>query len=945
MLDRADRPMHVRVLGVLLAAVLAVVTVPAVRAHAAEAGTKVTAGTISWGVKSSFRNYITGPIAHGTVTTTAPATAASDGFTFPAASGTWADAGDVAAQGSVRFEGHDGVLDLTIGKPRLVRTGDSAQLRVDAVVNGSSRSGVAIADVDLVGKVSSSGTKVTVSGAPAVLTEAGTDLFAYEGAPMYPAGTALDPVSAQLTLETVVEPTDPEPTEPGPTEPTEPAPTTPPANDAKVTGGSLAWGLKQSFRSYLKMGFVAGATEALVPATDNGTRTTFVSASGTWSSKVVDVRTSGGVRFTGHHGVLDFTVRNLRLVVDGRRSELRADVRDSEGNDLRNLAFATVDLQGRTKAARNAVTIAGAPVTLTRAGEAMFDYSGSPMYSAGTALDPLNGTITVQGATAPPKTSPVAKPAKTTQPKGDRGRGARDGRAGELTWGVKASFRSYITGPIAKGSVSVSGGAASIGSGYRFGQSSTTATPPSAQGSTSYRGGVKFYGHHGTLDLTISQPSVRVTSGTSATLSASVTGRGRVDLATLDLAAAQRSTESGWVRYAGAPARLTVAGAGMFSYQGRAFYAPGSLLDPVTFSVGSTSSGGAASAVVAATTSDDWTPPATPPATTGLTLEQDEVRAGDQVTASGSGFLPNESGIRVVLYSSPIVLAENISADAAGRATWKGTIPATLEPGKHTLTFQGSVDRGVVIDVAEAEKIVGCELSDARLDWGFKESFRAYVSGSIANGDWSTQGDASYETPEFTWSKGDGVLDETTRAGELEFGGAVVFTGHDGALDTTIANPAVTMTDAKSATLSVDYTGGTMDAAMAGKDDRKTIAAVPFADLDLSAGEVSEQGKTVTISGIPATLTSAGSAAFPNYESGAALDPVTLTYTVAEDCAAVAAQPAAGAEDAAAVALDPLAPASSADWPLWLAGTVLLMLASIAGTVLVMRRRTPGADA
>ena len=50
-------------------------------------------------------------------------------------------------------------------------------------------------------------------------------------------------------------------------------------------------------------------------------------------------------------------------------------------------------------------------------------------------------------------------------------------------------------------------------------------------------------------------------------------------------------------------------------------------------------------------------------------------------------------------------------ADAAGRATWKGTIPATLEPGKHTLTFQGSVDRGVVIDVAEAEKIVGCELS------------------------------------------------------------------------------------------------------------------------------------------------------------------------------------------------------------------------------------------
>ncbi|WP_313601431.1 HtaA domain-containing protein [Aeromicrobium phoceense] len=942
MLERADRPMHVRVLGVLLAAVLAVAAAPAVRADAAEAGTRVTTGTISWGLKTSFRNYITGPIAHGEVTTGAPATAAPDGFTFPAAAGTWGDASDVAAQGSVRFEGHDGVLDLTISRPRLVTSGDSARLEVDAVVNGDSRSGIAIADVDLAGRVTSSGSKVTVAGAPAVLTQAGAALFSYEGSPMYEAGTALDPVSAQLTLATVVEPTDPEPTEPGPTEPTEPAPTTPPANDTKVTGGSLAWGLKQSFRSYLKMGFVAGATEALAPATDDGTRTTFSSASGTWSSRVVDVRTSGGVRFTGHHGVLDFTVRNLRLVVDGTRSELRADVRDSEGNDLRNLAFATVDLRGRAKVARNAVTIAGAPVTLTRAGEAMFDYSGSPMYGAGTALDPLNGTITVKGATAPPKTAPVAQPGKVTQPKGDRSRG---GRAGELTWGVKASFRSYITGPIAKGSVSVSGGASSTGSGYRFGQFSTTATPPNPQGSTSYRGGVKFFGHHGTLDLTISQPSVRVTSGTSATLSASVTGRGRVDLATLDLAAAQRSTESGWVRYAGAPARLTAAGAGMFSYQGRAFYAPGSLLDPVTFSVGSVSSGGAANAVVAATTSDDWTPPATPPATTGLTLEQDEVRAGDQVTASGSGFLPGETGIKVVLYSSPIVLAENVTADAAGRATWKGTIPATLEPGKHTLTFQGSVDRGIVIDVAEAEKIVGCELSDARLDWGFKESFRAYVSGSIANGDWTTQGDASYETPEFTWSKGEGVLDETTRAGELEFGGTVVFTGHDGALDTTIANPSVTMTDAESATLSVDYTGGTMDAAMAGKDDRRTIAAVPFADLDLGAGEVSENGQTVTISGIPATLTSAGSAAFPNYETGAALDPVTLTYTVAKDCATVAAQPAAGADDAAAVAIAPLTPTASRDWLVWIGATVLLMLAAIAGTVLVMRRRTPGLDA
>ena len=45
-----------------------------------------------------------------------------------------------------------------------------------------------------------------------------------------------------------------------------------------------------------------------------------------------------------------------------------------------------------------------------------------------------------------------------------------------------------------------------------------------------------------------------------------------------------------------------------------------------------------------------------------------------------------------------------------------------------------------------------------RSRWGFKESFRAYIDGDIANGEWTTAGGATYETPEFTWSDGTGSL-------------------------------------------------------------------------------------------------------------------------------------------------------------------------------------------
>lgn len=500
--------------------------------------------------------------------------------------------------------------------------------------------------------------------------------------------------------------------------------------------------------------------------------------------------------------------------------------------------------------------------------------------------------------------------------------------AGSLTWGVKASFRSYVTGPIAHGSITTSG-VASNGSGYVFPQSGA-ATMSNGIGSVTYSGSVRFTGHGGLLDLRLSDPQIRVDSATSGTLFLRVNGGTRVAFASLALASGSKTTAAdGSVTYSGVPATITAAGSSAFSLEGSSFYPAGTALDPATFTVGSAgvSLGGTVTTVSErAATATANTPDPAPPATEGVTVDGSPVEGGT-ITAEADGFQPNEAGILVVIYSTPTILAENLTADANGRVTWTGTLPRGLS-GEHTLTFQGSVDRGVVLDIAAAAELQ-CTVSDASLVWGFKETFRAYIDGSIANGEWTTDGDVSYETPVFTWAAGTGGADLEEGALDVQYSGSVRFTGHGGALDTTVANPRVVV-DGDSAVLLLDVTGTTQ------AGDVVEATAVEFAELDLSGVDAARDGDTVTWADVPATLTAAGAEAFGTYPEGEALDPVTIVATVDSECATAA-------EPTTEPTTDEIEPETVADsgWPLW--ATILIVvvvLLAIAGLVIALVRRS-----
>ena len=367
--------------------------------------------------------------------------------------------------------------------------------------------------------------------------------------------------------------------------------------------------------------------------------------------------------------------------------------------------------------------------------------------------------------------------------------------AGFLNWGVKTSFRQYVTGPIAKGSIDVSG-AGRTGSQFVFGQAQEVVDlSPGTQ--VNYRGAVRFLGHSGVLNVGMANPRITITSESSAVLSVEVNGQRR-DMASLQLSRATKSVSDGVTTFSNVPATLLASGQSVFSFQGSAFYQAGEALDAVTFSVGSRA----------------------------------EVVEENYVFES----FTNED------------IDEEVAEELDLAVTVANTYP--------------------------------CTVADATLTWGFKESFRAYLSGTIAKGSWTAFDGATYDVPNFYFPHRSGSYNPESSQADIMFAGTVVFTGHEGVLNSTVSNPRLVVTNDTSATLFVDISGETMDGVTVSE------TGIPFAHVDLGSATVTRDGMTVTIANAPATLTREGSRAFGTYPAGEELDPITVVMLSTLDCAA-----------------------------------------------------------
>lgn len=164
-----------------------------------------------------------------------------------------------------------------------------------------------------------------------------------------------------------------------------------------------------------------------------------------------------------------------------------------------------------------------------------------------------------------------------------------------------------------------------------------------------------------------------------------------------------------------------------------------------------------------------------------------------------------------------------------------------------------------------------CTVAGGTLHWGVKESFRSYISGSIANGSWETSDGAEYETPDFIWSNPTGEFDPGTGTGAVSFTGTVHFAGHDGVLDLTLANPTIEFEGDGSAALMLDAKSTDMEGETAIDEQQEWVGAVSAPDA------ISPADDRIELADLPVSLTNSGAGAFAGfYEADAELDPLNL---------------------------------------------------------------------
>lgn len=229
-----------------------------------------------------------------------------------------------------------------------------------------------------------------------------------------------------------------------------------------------------------------------------------------------------------------------------------------------------------------------------------------------------------------------------------------------------------------------------------------------------------------------------------------------------------------------------------------------------------------------------------------------------------------------------------------------------------------------------------CEVTGGTMQWGIKASFRSYISGSIANGSWETSDGLTYESPNFTWSGATGSIDPASGTGTVSFPGTVHFTGHDGILDLTLANPTIEFEGDGKAALLLDSRSTDMDGEVAVDEDQEWVGDVTVAE------SLAPADGSLTLTDLPTELTNSGVVAFAGfYEAGVELDPITLDLQLG-DCAAVAAVAPPAAEIAPGVPVQPgaAAAAPAVPWaPITVAGVAIFVTGLTIGLLIGGRRQ------
>lgn len=355
-----------------------------------------------------------------------------------------------------------------------------------------------------------------------------------------------------------------------------------------VQGGRLDWGIKSSFQSYVT-GPIANGSWSLTggAATVGGSQFRFHSATGSYdpATGAFGSAFAGGVHFLGHRKSdgsheLDLTISRPTVRIAGGSGTLYADMVSKDRGTGRvtsaaQVPLATLGLSGiDMKGGSTPIALRDVPATLTAQGAKSF----AGYYTAGTPLDPVSLSVDTS--------APAGKPAATKSPEKKKETKKTAPAAGRfedavVDWGVRRTFREYVTGSIGKGKWTLAEGAEDGGALFRFPKGRGTYDPKKQTLDAGFAGSVHFTGADG-LDLELSAVKVRLASG-RGTLLADVHSGGDRDRAVplVTFTAKDFAPKDGLAVLTEAPATLTADGAEAFG----SLYRAGTAMDPVSLAV------------------------------------------------------------------------------------------------------------------------------------------------------------------------------------------------------------------------------------------------------------------------------------------------------------------------------------------------------------------------
>lgn len=499
----------------------------------------------------------------------------------------------------------------------------------------------------------------------------------------------------------------------------------------------------------------------------------------------------------------------------------------------------------------------------------------------------------------------------------------RNVESGTLEWGVKESFRKYVTGGFAHGSATPKDGATNSGNGFAF-PAVSSAIGSGNQGTVTFGGSVNFKAHGELLNITLSNIKLRV-NGSTGQLSAdyAATEFKGMNVTTVGKMKTGKDVVFANVRFNSAPdfdkdqvnfsgsTTLTQSGVPVFG----GFYDAGEAFDDLSgrLSVGDAcgeapSDSGAGNSDAASQGTGQTDSGATEGVPGLLGTINDSLVEVNGLLVNSENLMNNADSLFATAHGSSSSTQTGNGADSGASQGAEGTPSGAGEGGSVTAAAPQGATSGFVPAVSasagsdngqgSANSVAGAAapsagsaagdggqcvagsqigVESAQALWGVRASFRNYLRSSIAEGGWRLNG-VGFNGNQYQFSGNSGAVNPGQKSGNLNFGGAIQFYGHGGVLDTRMSG------------LEIRFSGdsGQLLANVRANDtdgNARDFGRVALANLSMKSLSVSDSSVSGTAA---ATLTSEGAAAFGGfYPAGDALDDIEFAASVSAqaDCA------------------------------------------------------------